>query len=163
MTIKLRWRARWVTLVVYVFILAGNTIVVIFLGPMTVRRLTSGPELIDIVNVVVCFLAAFLVVTIVNSLARLAWLRIEADERRVRVPRPFGGQEVRRSDLVAIRRARLTSPLAKGVNVYRFITRDGGEAFHVQTGVFSEGDMASLAAYLGVPIESRAPMKMKQL
>jgi hypothetical protein len=163
MTIKIRWRARWVTLLVYLFVLAGNTIVLIFLGPETIRRLTSGPELSDIVNALVCLLAASLVLAIVNSLARLARLRIEADEERVWVPAPFGGREVRRSDLAAIRRDRLTSPLALGLEVYRFITRGGGEAFHVQAGVFSQGAMASLAAYLGVPIDLRAPVESKQV
>ena len=157
MTVKLRPAAIWTTLGIYLFILAGNLIVLAVLGPITISKLKTGANLIDLISVLLLLLAVFMVVTMINSFAVFARMRIHADAERVWIPRPFGRREVLRRDLTGIRIARLTSVLARGVRTYRFITQEGREAFHVQAAVFAQADMEALARYLDVPLDLTYP------
>ncbi|MEO6797852.1 MAG: hypothetical protein ABI401_06435 [Candidatus Dormibacter sp.] len=153
MTVKLRPGAIWTTLGIYLFILAGSLITLVVLGPITVSRFKTGADLFDLVSVLLLLLAIFMVVTMINSFAAFARIRIHADAERVWIPRPFGRREVYRRDLMKIRAGRLTSLPGRGMRVFRFMTRDGREAFHVQAVVFPRADMESLASYLDVPID----------
>ena len=157
MTVKLRARAVWTTLLIYLLILGGNLAALFLILPRVVADFRTGPELPDFVSVVVSALVVLVVAIMINAFVRLARLRIRADDKRVWIPRSFGIKEVSRADLTVIRADRLSSPLAKGVRVFRFIRRDGAEAFHVQAAVFNEVEMQSLASYLGVPIELQFP------
>jgi hypothetical protein len=147
-------RALSVTLLVYLFILTGNLLVLFFISRAIDSDFAApAPDALAAIDIFVGLVALTLACIVLYAFLALAMMQITANAERVWIPRPLGARQVKRSDLAAIRVGRLRAPLARGTQVYRFIRRDGSEAFHVQKGVFSQGDFLALADFLKVPLE----------
>ena len=157
MTVRMKTGAIWTTLLVYLFILGGSLVTLALVIPRTLADFRARPDPSDFVSLLISVLAASVAAIVVNALIRFARLRIRADAQRVWVPRSFGRSEVLRTDLTVIRADRLSDPLARGVRVFRFVRRDGSEAFHIQAAIFPQAEIESLASYLGVPIDTNFP------
>lgn len=108
---------------------------------------------LDLSSVIVIPISLVLVAFWGLNLIALARFRIDADEKRVRLPTRLWKREVLRSELAAIHVVKRRSLFGRRMSVYQFVTRSGADAFSVPSSIFLERDIASLASYLGVPID----------
>ena len=148
-------RAAAVTLVVYAFIFGGN-LAALWLIVSSAGRNLARHDPFAAIDLVVAIVSLALILIVLYSFAAFLIAGVNANEERVWVRRPLGAREVQRSDLAAIREGKSMQPLARGMQIYQFIGRDGVEAFHIQKGPYSPADVLALATYLGVPLQTRA-------